>query len=113
MNRQWRNHMVDMLNKLKKSEHLRQDLIQLKETIKSSEAKEKQELSKALEEEREFVKELLFHEDAKVRKNMVTIIGDLSIASFQEEIFAGFGFKKYDVIICKILKKAPNMICIV
>ena len=90
MNRQWRNHMVDMLNKLKKSEHLRQDLIQLKETIKSSEAKEKQELSKALEEEREFVKELLFHEDAKVRKNMATIIGDLSIASFQEEIFAGY-----------------------
>lgn len=75
-------------NKILENENVRQNLSKLRELVK--EQKNKEECKKLVEENQLVLEKLLESEDAKTRKNVALLVGDLALTSMQMNLWRAY-----------------------
>ena len=75
-------------NKILENENVRQNLSKLRELVK--EQKNKEECKKLVKENQLVLENLLESEDAKIRKNVALLVGDLALTSMQMNLWRAY-----------------------
>ena len=82
--------ILELTLKLEDGVDVRKNLIELKSGLKELSKKDTYKLTEYFEDSEELVEELLNNEDAKVRKNIALVLGQLSCQKYLKKLYAAY-----------------------